>query len=153
VSDSRIIRGDDGRCLGYGFVTIRTQDDANKAVQEMDGNRLQGRPLRVSLSRTPRLSAPPAAHGNRPADPPPSTDVNVVARQVLPPPPLPPRILPCSCDTARVSPPGIHAGAPSHRTAVQGAGRAGAGSWRGRVRVGGWGELRRLGRWPPQRQQ
>ena len=69
MSDSRIIRGDDGRCLGYGFVTIRTQDDANKAVQEMDGNRLQGRPLRVSLSRTPRLSAPPAAHGNRPADP------------------------------------------------------------------------------------
>ena len=89
MSDSRIIRGDDGRCLGYGFVTIRTQDDANKAVQEMDGNRLQGRPLRVSLSRTPRLSAPPAAHGNRPADPPPSTDVNVVARQVPPPPPPP----------------------------------------------------------------
>ncbi len=24
-SDSRIVRGDDGRCLGYGFVTIRTQ--------------------------------------------------------------------------------------------------------------------------------
>ena len=71
MSDSRIIRGDDGRCLGYGFVTIRTQDDANKAVQEMDGNRLQGRPLRVSLSRTPRLAAPPAGHGTRPAVPPP----------------------------------------------------------------------------------
>jgi len=24
-SDSRVVRGDDGRCLGYGFVTIRTQ--------------------------------------------------------------------------------------------------------------------------------
>lgn len=24
-SDSRIVRGEDGRCLGYGFVTIRTQ--------------------------------------------------------------------------------------------------------------------------------
>jgi len=102
VSDSRIIRGDDGRCLGYGFVTIRTQDDANKAVQEMDGNRLNGRPLRVSLSRTPRLSAPPTAHGNRPADPPPSTDVNVVARQV--PPPSPPPLRRASCHAAVTRP-------------------------------------------------
>jgi RNA recognition motif-containing protein len=55
-SDSRIIRGDDGRCLGYGFVTIRTQEDAKAAVTAMDGHRLMGRPLRVSFAKTPRLS-------------------------------------------------------------------------------------------------
>lgn len=55
-SDSRIIRGDDGRCLGYGFITIRTQDDAKAAVGAMDGQRLMGRPLRVSFAKTPRLS-------------------------------------------------------------------------------------------------
>eukprot|EP00961_Rhodomonas_salina_P161545 2175331-Rhodomonas_salina.1 len=60
-SDSRIIRGDDGRCVGYGFVTIRQQEDANNAVTAMDGQRLMGRTLRVSLSRTPRLSDPSAA--------------------------------------------------------------------------------------------
>ncbi len=82
-SDSRVIRGDDGRCLGYGFVTIRTQDDANAAVTAQDGQRLMGRPLRVSLARTPRLSEPTSS-SNRPPDPPPSTDINVVAKQVLP---------------------------------------------------------------------
>lgn len=55
-SDSRIIRGDDNRCLGYGFVTIRTQEDAKAAVSAMDGTRLMGRPLRVSFAKTPRLS-------------------------------------------------------------------------------------------------
>lgn len=55
-SDSRIIRGDDGRCLGYGFITIRTQEDAKAAVAAMDGQRLMGRPLRVSFAKTPRLS-------------------------------------------------------------------------------------------------
>ena len=60
-SDSRIIRGEDGRCLGYGFVTIRTQEDAQAAVTAMDGQRLMGRPLRVSFAKSPRLTEPGAA--------------------------------------------------------------------------------------------
>jgi RNA recognition motif-containing protein len=82
-SDSRIVRGEDGRCLGYGFVTIRTQDDATAACTAMDGQRLMGRPLRVSLARTARHSETKEGVGssNRPPDPPASTDVVTVARQ------------------------------------------------------------------------
>eukprot|EP00960_Hanusia_phi_P008470 241564-Hanusia_phi.AAC.4 len=79
-SDSRIIRGDDGKCVGYGFVTIRTQEDANAAVAAMDGIRLLGRTLRVSLARTTRHTDVNAST-NRPPDPPPSTDAQAVAKQ------------------------------------------------------------------------
>jgi RNA recognition motif-containing protein len=92
-SDSRVVRGDDGRCLGYGFVTIRTQEDANAACTAMDGQRLMGRPLRVSLARTARHSENNKEGGggaeskssNRAPDPPASTDVVTVARQVCVP--------------------------------------------------------------------
>ena len=87
-SDSRIIRGEDGRCLGYGFVTIRTQEDAQAAVTAMDGNRLMGRPLRVSFAKTPRLSettgtaaAEAAASRSRPPDTSQPLDPGVVATQ------------------------------------------------------------------------
>ena len=82
-SDSRVVRGEDGRCLGYGFVTIRTQDDATAAVTAMDGSRVMGRPLRVSLARTARHSDTGSSGGGgaRPPDPPASTDVVTVARQ------------------------------------------------------------------------
>jgi RNA recognition motif-containing protein len=87
-SDSRIIRGEDGRCLGYGFVTIRTQEDAQAAVTAMDGQRLMGRPLRVSFAKTPRLSettgtaAPdPTTSKSRPPDNTTPLDPTVVATQ------------------------------------------------------------------------
>jgi RNA recognition motif-containing protein len=86
-SDSRIIRGEDGRCLGYGFVTIRTQEDAQAAVTAMDGQRLMGRPLRVSFAKTPRLSettgtaASESTSRSRPPDTSQPLDPDVVAGQ------------------------------------------------------------------------
>lgn len=66
------------------------QDDATAACTAMDGQRLMGRPLRVSLARTARHSEGKEGGGggggsssssNRAPDPPPSTDVVTVARQ------------------------------------------------------------------------
>lgn len=40
-----------GRSKGFGFVTINDDGDAQKAVSEMNGKDLEGRPLTVSEAR------------------------------------------------------------------------------------------------------
>src|SRR5437762_2756088 len=37
-----------GRPRGFGFVTMGTAEEAQKAIAEMDGQNLDGRPLRVN---------------------------------------------------------------------------------------------------------
>ena len=44
-----VVRYDDGRSKGYGFVTCRTDDDAQRAIQQLDGADLAGRDIAVRM--------------------------------------------------------------------------------------------------------
>ncbi len=49
VSDCKVITDrDTGRSRGFGFVTFNEGEDADKAIAEMNGTELNGRPLRVN---------------------------------------------------------------------------------------------------------
>jgi cold-inducible RNA-binding protein len=53
-----------GRSRGFAFVTMATSDEANKAIQEMNGQQLDGRPLRVNLAEErPRRTGPGGGGG------------------------------------------------------------------------------------------
>ena len=57
VEDVRIITDrDTGRSRGFGFVTFSNRDDAQNAIGALDGQELDGRPLKVNeaLERQPR---------------------------------------------------------------------------------------------------
>ncbi|CAD6221144.1 unnamed protein product [Miscanthus lutarioriparius] len=61
--DARVIfERETGRSRGFGFVSFRTAEDAQAALEALDGVELEGRPLRLSL-----------AEQNPPPGPPPST--------------------------------------------------------------------------------
>ena len=47
-----------GRSRGFAFVDMSTEEEANKAIELLDGKDLDGRPLRVSLAR-PKEDRPP----------------------------------------------------------------------------------------------
>lgn len=51
-----VIDRESGRSRGFGFVSMGTESDAQKAISELDGTDLDGRPLRVSIAeeRKPR---------------------------------------------------------------------------------------------------
>lgn len=40
-----------GRSKGFGFVTFTNDEDADKAIAEMDGKELDGRPIAVNEAR------------------------------------------------------------------------------------------------------
>ena len=40
-----------GRSKGYGFVTFESEEDAAKAVEELDGKDFDGRDINVSIAR------------------------------------------------------------------------------------------------------
>ena len=42
---------DSGRSKGFGFVTMNNDDEANKAIEAMNGHEIEGRPLRVNEAR------------------------------------------------------------------------------------------------------
>ena len=44
----------DGRSRGFGFVVMRTQEDAATALRAMNGKDLAGRPLRVEAATSRR---------------------------------------------------------------------------------------------------
>ena len=48
---------DSGRSKGFGFVTMNNDDEANKAIEAMDGHEMEGRPLRVNEAR-PKEDSP-----------------------------------------------------------------------------------------------
>ncbi len=47
-----------GRSRGFGFVTMASPDEAQKAIEAMNGAQLDGRPLTVNVAR-PREDRPP----------------------------------------------------------------------------------------------
>ena len=55
VTDSVVITDKmSGRSKGFGFVTMATDELAEKAVTELDGKEMSGRPLKVNIARAPR---------------------------------------------------------------------------------------------------
>lgn len=49
VSEAKVItERDSGRSRGFGFVTFNADDDAQKALEEMDGKEVDGRAIRVN---------------------------------------------------------------------------------------------------------
>lgn len=55
VTDSVVITDKmSGRSKGFGFVTMATDELAEKAVAELDGKELGGRPIKVNIARAPR---------------------------------------------------------------------------------------------------
>jgi cold-inducible RNA-binding protein len=53
-----------GRSKGFGFVEMTTDDDAQKAIQQLDGRDIDGRKVRVSEAR-PQEDRPRTGGGNR----------------------------------------------------------------------------------------
>lgn len=51
-----------GRPRGFGFVTMGTPEEAEKAIEAMHGKQLDGRPLTVNIAR-PREERPPGGGG------------------------------------------------------------------------------------------
>lgn len=51
VSARVITERDSGRSKGFGFVEMSSDEEAAKAVKELDGSELDGRPIRVSEAR------------------------------------------------------------------------------------------------------
>lgn len=43
-----------GRSKGFGFVTYANDEDADKAIAELDGKELNGRPISVNEARPPK---------------------------------------------------------------------------------------------------
>ena len=50
VGDVALVRDDQGRNRGFGFVTMRTKDGGEKAMEALDGKELNGRNLAVRES-------------------------------------------------------------------------------------------------------
>ena len=51
VSANLITDRDTGRSRGFGFVEMAKDEDAQKAIQNLDGQDLQGRNLKVNLAK------------------------------------------------------------------------------------------------------
>lgn len=51
VSASLITDRETGRSRGFGFVEMAQSEDAQKAIQNLDGGDLQGRNLKVNLAK------------------------------------------------------------------------------------------------------
>lgn len=52
VGEISLVRDDQGRNRGFGFVTMREQADGEKALEQLDGLDLKGRNLNVRESTT-----------------------------------------------------------------------------------------------------
>lgn len=52
VGDVSLVRDDEGKNRGFGFVTMRTKEDGDKAIAELDGIAVRGRNIAVRESNT-----------------------------------------------------------------------------------------------------
>ena len=52
-----ILDRETGRPRGFGFVTMGSEEDANKAIEALNGQNIEGRPLTVNIAR-PREERP-----------------------------------------------------------------------------------------------
>ncbi|MGE3311146.1 MAG: RNA recognition motif domain-containing protein [Limisphaerales bacterium] len=64
VEANLMVDRESGRPRGFGFVTMSTPEEAQKAIESMHGSSLDGRPLTVNLAR-PREERPPGGGGGR----------------------------------------------------------------------------------------
>ena len=53
VVSVNIMRDDDGRARGFGFVNMETKEEGEAAVAALNGQELHGRPLNVSEGKAP----------------------------------------------------------------------------------------------------
>jgi RNA recognition motif-containing protein len=51
IVEARVPRNERGRSKGFGFVQFETEEEAQKAVEGMDNQELDGRTLRVNISQ------------------------------------------------------------------------------------------------------
>jgi RNA recognition motif-containing protein len=64
IEANLMVDRESGRPRGFGFVTMSTPEEAQKAIDSMHGTSLDGRPLTVNLAR-PREERPPGGGGGR----------------------------------------------------------------------------------------
>ncbi|KAE9585343.1 hypothetical protein Lal_00018195 [Lupinus albus] len=64
LSAKVIYERDSGRSRGFGFVTFETADDADAALEAMNGVEVQGRALRLNLAAMRAPSSPPSVEEN-----------------------------------------------------------------------------------------
>lgn len=50
VGEVSLVRDNEGKVRGFGFITMRNKEDADKAIAELDGVELRGRRLQVRES-------------------------------------------------------------------------------------------------------
>ena len=63
VASARVIMDrDSGRSKGFGFVEMENDADNQKAVDQLNGKELDGRPINVSLAR-PKEDRPQRSNG------------------------------------------------------------------------------------------
>lgn len=66
VEDARVITDrETGRSRGFGFVTFSNSDDANAAIEALDGAELDGRPIKVNQAREREFRGGNRGGGNR----------------------------------------------------------------------------------------
>ncbi len=67
VTEAKVILDrDTGRSRGFGFVTYTAANEANAAIEAMDGRELDGRTIRVNLAENkPRRDRPSHGGGGR----------------------------------------------------------------------------------------
>jgi len=53
-----IVDRDTNRSKGFGFIEMSTDEEATKAIENLDGQELDGRALKVNLAK-PREARPP----------------------------------------------------------------------------------------------
>jgi RNA recognition motif-containing protein len=66
---SIVMDRDTGQSRGFGFVTMASNDDADRAKKQLDGTDLKGRRLRVDDANDQSTRAPRAGAGRGPGGP------------------------------------------------------------------------------------
>ena len=52
IEDAVLIKDrDTGRSRGFGFITFANDEDANRAIQELDNSELDGRNIKVNMAK------------------------------------------------------------------------------------------------------